>query len=266
MKYQAKQVLEQPKFREWVDYLVTRARDLQLPHIDLLVDFSGSPNIVTYQSSWLLGAHKLLVQTPHENVSEEGPRLLRFDYEDQTQRGTLGFVLSHAAQQHRALVVLSDLSFEDLIAHFVRCVQIKWDDGDYSGILRFFDTRLFLPVINHLSTDNAGAILWPVQEWHWLNRDQNAVRLPLPADVKPPKQTQSVLQLNEAEVDALNLWHEAEVFRQKNLAELDKLGFDSQEALMQRLVAAQIAADQAQLFSEPERNRFLHGFLATPTG
>jgi hypothetical protein len=73
----------------------------------------------------------------------------------------------------RVLALLSHWPIDALSEHLRYCTQAQWDNGARSGILRYYDIRLF----KHISSLFWGEDNWnfhaPVISWHWIDRDQN---------------------------------------------------------------------------------------------
>ena len=159
-------------------------------------------------------------------------------------------------------MLFSTLDFIALANHLACCLQVEWQDGLSSGVLRFNDPRLFLAIINQLSANTSQQLLQPVEEWHWLNRDQHAVML-LPPAWDNPILTSEPLQLRDEDIDVLSAWHEAELWRQRADLQPAALEVETQEAMMQKLVQLQLKADQAKLWAVNERQGFLSQMIHT---
>ena len=125
-------------------------------------------------------------------------------------------------------------------------MQAEWDQGQNSGLLRYYDPRLFLGTCEMLDPKQAKRFHAPVITWHWLDRDGNEAHfpgLPQPASVLPTPLPP--LQLSNAQVASLMAWTSAELLRRDYALQPQDYALATRESLLRHINHAQLAADRA---------------------
>ncbi|MBA4707032.1 DUF4123 domain-containing protein [Aquitalea aquatica] len=251
-----------PTTHDWLTMLCQQALDADLEWLDFIVDQSGINHGWQRHLPVMHPPRALLLDTPHADAADEGPVLIRLALHTPALLEKWQRRLDKWQGQPRLLALLSTCDFEALATHLTACLQVKWDQGRQQGVLRFYDPRLFAPVCACLLPMQQHFLLGCAQQWHWLDRDGHARSLQLPhADTAPAQPPDENLNLLPEQIHTLSLWHAAETWRQNHLLLPAMYGLDSEEELMKRLVAAQYAADQAKLWSEPERMPLVESYL-----
>jgi hypothetical protein len=115
----------------------------------------------------------LFTGTPEENLLDQAPLLMRLDLTIWRHEAWLEDLIEHAASEDRLLLLISPLPFDEL-SHALRALsQLQW--GGQSGLLRFYDPRIFPMLINSILTPGQREhYLGVASYWGWLDRDQRA--------------------------------------------------------------------------------------------
>ncbi|MWV14828.1 DUF4123 domain-containing protein [Pseudomonas sp. L-22-4S-12] len=248
----------------WLTNLTRSAAQAKLPYIDVLVD---ATNLDFPLAERLAGLHPpaqqdaILRHTPEQEVAQVGPWLLRLDNSNAEHQQLLTD-LSNCPRSHQHLLALtSPWDFLELATHLGHCTQAEWNDGQSSGLLRFFDPRLLLAVSEALNPQQS----WfhaAVVTWHWRNRDGEAQQLA--GHCQRSSELQSplpVLRLERAQVVHLQAWSLAEHYYRSNDIEPCDYGLNKQETLMRYLVHAQQAASREGILDLDQREQFVDGWL-----
>ncbi|MDR8016677.1 DUF4123 domain-containing protein [Ectopseudomonas guguanensis] len=248
----------------WLEMLGERASEEHLPHLDLLVDTTGSSySLETLRALPTPPDQALLLEgLPESKLAEQGPVLLRFDWRDNGQRSALADLTATLFPQQRLLALLSPWPFERLAAHLAYHLQAEWNQGRSSGLLRFYDPRLFLAYCETLDPQQARLFHAPAYGWHWLDRDEAHAQLagmPMPArEVELPEQ---MLQLNNPQVAMLVAWTSAELMRRDYDLQPQDYALAKRESLIRHLVHGQLAADRAGC-AGAQRDEYIFDWLA----
>lgn len=248
----------------WLGELQRSAAQARLPHIDLLVDatnltFPLNERIAELDQSIRHAA--ILQYTPEHGIAESGPQLLRLDRVNSRHAQLLTDMASAPRGHQHLLALTSPWDFHELSVHLAHCTQAEWNDGKSSGLLRFFDPRLFIAVSEALNPQQS----WfhaPAITWHWCDRDGEIQQLPgrcqrsseCPSPLPP-------LRLERAQVVHLQAWSLAERYYSSNDIEPIDYGLNKREVLMRHLVHAQQAASRKGILDLDERDRFVHSWL-----
>ena len=251
----------------WEQTLRERALQLGLDHLDILFDQSGVAYSGMERRPLMYPLQVLLQDTAHDAAASEGPVLFRCPLTPSTPCAGLLHLAQRFVGQPKLLVLLSPWDFSLLAAHCRHYLLAAWDDGKKQGVLRYYDPRVFRPVVQQLEKATRAHLLSAAYEWHWIDRDQQPAQLlaqTAPDAPWTPAPTPA-LTLRQSDLDVLSSWHQAELWRQERLLTPGECGQPSQEAMMDTLAQLQMDADRQQLLSQPAREAFIQQQLgATP--
>jgi len=237
-----------------------------LSHLDVVVDQASTGPGWQRGLRPLYPPQALLQGTQHEDAADEGPILLRLELTTDTQRKSLLRLVRFFTGQHKLLALLSPWSYPQLVQHLRHYLLAQWDDGMKKGVLRFYDPRVFRPVVCQLDTPDQQHLLCGACEWHWIDRDGQAAMLtstqPLSEEWVPPPS--DALNLRQHDLDVLSSWHQAELYRSENMLTPKQCGLNSEEALMDKLAQAFQDAETQKLWSQPDRLAYVQQQLIGP--
>jgi len=243
----------------WLEGLLAQAEESGWPHLDLLIDQANLPPRWQKRLPKALALRQMLLQdTVHAEAADEAVLLCRYQLSDERTRMKLLACLGELEGATRVMVLFSHWPFDDLAAHLRHFLLAEWQGGTQKGVLRYYNPALFGPVLTALPPVEAERLLSAAAEWHWINRDgQCGMRHGTHGDWVPHEVLTRPLQLDDAAVSRLSAWHQAELYVQDNLLTPRQCGCLTKEAMMQKLFALQMAADEKRLWSQPERAAFI---------
>jgi hypothetical protein len=200
--------------RNWLDTLKQQAEAHGLEHLDIVIDATNLDYPLLQRVGELDPAPQtvlLLEGTPEHALASIGPILIRVSCVQPLQMEWLGACLTEISGDSRGLVLLSHWPIEALAEHLRYCTQAQFNNGANSGILRFYDIRLFKHISNLFWGEDSWNFHAPVISWHWIDRDQKEQALggsqyKLNEFTRP----ETPLMLNEGQVEAIHLWTKAE--------------------------------------------------------
>ncbi|MVW73969.1 DUF4123 domain-containing protein [Pseudomonas xionganensis] len=249
----------------WLESLKERAQANRLEHLDLLIDATALqyPLLNNLQALNQPPAQALLLEgLPEAALAEQGPILLRISLATTAQWQWLSEVDETLLSQQRLLALLSAWPFADLAQHLSQHLQAEWNQGRSSGLLRYYDPRLFLAICDMLDPQQSAQFHAPVITWHWLDRDGAPALLPgMPRSPSTLQQPLPPLQLSNPQVASLVAWTGAELLCRDYALQPQDYGLAKQESLIRHLVHGQLAADRAGCF-DATRDNFVLDWLA----
>lgn len=248
----------------WLGELQRCAAQARLSHIDLLVDATNLAFPLNERAGELdrpIQQAAILRYTAEHGIADSGPQLLRLDRVDAGHVQLLRDLANAPRGNQHLLALTSPWDFHELSIHLAHCTQAEWNDGKSSGLLRFFDPRLFIAVSEALNPQQS----WfhaPAITWHWRDRDGEIQQLPgrcqrsseLPSPLPP-------LRLERAQVVHLQAWSLAERYYSSNDVEPIDYALNKREVLMRYLVHAQQAASREGILDLDQRDQFVHSWL-----
>ncbi|MEB0043673.1 DUF4123 domain-containing protein [Pseudomonas sp. MH10] len=159
----------------------------------------------------------LLEGTPEHELAAQGPVLVRVSWTQATQVNWLGEFVRAFQYQSRVLTLLSHWPFEALSEHLRYCTQAQWDDGANSGVLRYYDTRLFKRISGVFSGDEHLNFHAAVISWHWMDRDHKP-QVVGGCAVKPQefRRPTAGLMLGKHQLESLSAWTAAEQWEESH--------------------------------------------------
>ncbi|AQY69457.1 DUF4123 domain-containing protein [Pseudomonas veronii] len=161
---------------EWQDQIEQVCASLGLLQVDLLLDQSDWNNCAVPALKTLrpeVPWFSLFSGTPEENLLDQAPLLMRLDLAHWQHKAWLEELMIHCATDARLLVVISPLSFKSLSHALQALSQMKW--GGESGLLRYYDPRIFPLLMSSILTDVQRVEYLKVAcYWGWLDRDDQS--------------------------------------------------------------------------------------------
>lgn len=142
-------------------------------YVDVLVDQAGTElplQNALRQLSPAIRWFTLFDDTPEAGTTEYSPILMRLHFAVSNHRGWLEQVVEHFADTPRLTLLISPLSFDLLSRHLQVLSQVHWEQQ--TGLLRYYDNRIFAPLHDHVLTPDQQAAFTDVALfWSWRNRD-----------------------------------------------------------------------------------------------
>ncbi|MCC6074544.1 DUF4123 domain-containing protein [Pseudomonas sp. GCM10022188] len=249
----------------WLACLHQQAEDAKLPHLDLLIDATNFDYPLLSSLAALeppVQLAKLFHDTPEADLAEIGPILLRLNRQPHAHQSWLRDLLASQNWHSHVLVLLSPWGFNALGRHLRHCTQAEWNNGRASGLLRYYDPRLFLAASDMLSPQQGRWFHASVIAWHWLDRDHAARSLS--GHHTPHGQVPDPLPrlcLDKEQIASLQAWSAAEDYRRRWAIQPQHYGLAQQESLVRQLVHAQLAANREALHAIDTRDAFIRSWL-----
>jgi len=227
-------------------------------HIDLLFDLAKTgPQPWVALPNLRMAQQKLLQGTAHEEAVDEGPALVRYHLQQTSDCVLLAAQLASWDEQEGVMLLQSRQPFSLLAARLQYFALASWNNGTSHGVLRYYNRALFRTVLEALNETEKTTLLAAASQWHWQDRDGKAQHILAVEAVLAWPAPDTPLLLGEAAVQRLNCWHESELYVQQYLPTPQQTASDSQEAMLQKVFRAQMAADRAGLYSPQERDAFV---------
>lgn len=254
-----------PSAAEWQAQLHEQSLKHGLRHLDLLINATGLAYPLESSVDSLPQAPAiahLLQGTPEHELANQGPILLRLDWDTDQHQAWLAAFLSAVHRDARVLALHSHWPFSALADHLRNCTQAEWNQGRTSGLLRYWEPRLFLATSEMLSPLQTKWFHAPAIGWQWLDRDGKAAYLAgHPTRVSEAPQPLPTLSLSNEQVALMVAWTSAEIFRQERLIQPHDYGLTQKETLVRHLVHAQLAANRESLHDLDQRDTFICEWL-----
>ena len=250
---------------EWSALLHTKAQAKGLFHLDVLIDgtlFSElqRESLAALEPQPLQAL--LFEQTPEHASTLLGPLLVRLQLHIETHTQWLNAFTQQSYKKASALNLLSRWDFPELVAHLRACTQAQWSKGACTGILRYYDSRLFGTVSLMLDPPQRHYFHAPVIEWLWLSRD-GRVRTVAGNPSAPGDIPTSVLSLSDEQMGYMQAWTLAERWHFEHRAS-DRHGFTAFEDWLHVLFEGHLAVRRERVL-DADREAFVKQWLATNT-
>lgn len=255
-----------PSATEWQAQLHEQSLRHGLRHLDLLVNATSlvyelEASLSTLREPPVI-AH-LLHGTPEHELASQGPILLRLNWDIESHQAWLAAFLAIVHRDARVIALHSHWPFPALADHLRHCTQAEWNQGRASGLLRYWEPRLFLATSEMLSPLQTKWFHAPAIGWQWLDRDGKTTWLAgHPARASEMPQPLPALSLSNEQVSLMVAWTSAEMFRQERFIQPHDYGLTQQETLTRHLVHAQLAANRENLHDLDQRDTFMCEWLA----
>lgn len=237
----------------WIELLEVCCAQSSMTCLDIIIDQAAGDtpmlgSVLSVEPS--LPWHSLFSDLPEAGAVELAPLLVRVDLAIPLQRQWLIGLMQALQGQAQLLVLASNWPFQALAEYLGRCLEAK--NRGSTGLLRFYDPRLFPLLFSHVLDPNQQRLLLrPAVFWSWLDRDGLPRRLAGACDEPVWPEERRAMVLSDSQMGALVCASEATVA----LEELDvALPLTlSAEQQFQTCYAAMLEATQAGLVIETER-------------
>lgn len=158
---------------QWLEQAEFSALSSQLDYIDIIVDPVGSGQPLAESLSHLSPGVRwgsLFEGTPEEGLGDDSPFLVRLSWCEWQHKSWINELIRRYGAESRLLLLISPLVFDELKSHLTRLSQFFWEEQ--SGVLRFYDTRIFPELFNHvLTVEQQQCFTRITYYWSWLDRD-----------------------------------------------------------------------------------------------
>lgn len=159
--------------QQWLGKLEQFARTFSLQDVYLIAD-QGTLNNPLLDGLKRLSPpvqwFSLYQGQPEEPLLEMAPLLIRLELTCWQHRQWISDLMTAFAHKPGLLVFLSPLDFSALAVHMRNLADGAWEDR--SGLVRYYDTRMFPLLIAHvLNDEQKGWFLDPVYLWSYRDRD-----------------------------------------------------------------------------------------------
>jgi len=188
---------------QWIEEVAVTCRASGTDYLDIIVDqagldFSVIPALDALSVEWQSLYHGL----PEAFIVDDAPLIARITLDDLHQMQWLKDISQQVIVRAPLLLLCSPWPFTALAHWLTQCVDILHEGR--SGILRFYDTRIFpLLFTQVLSEEQQKALLRPALFWAWQDMDGNSRGIkgsgsPLARNEKPHK-----IELNDRQLEHL---------------------------------------------------------------
>ncbi len=253
-----------PTAKDWLSYLMAEARSAQLDHLDVLINCAALPAPLLPTLLELTPAPScawLFEQTPEHALAQYGPVLLRIELASQEQRAAVAALLDAVYSNFCALILISRWPFAELAAHLRSATQATWSKGTRSGVLRYYDTRLFRHFYDQLDPRQRALFNAPVIQWHWVDQDNKAASVS-GFDSRLDNQSRLTgMSLTDEQISHLQAVSAALLWLNDYEKTPNEHGFTSREAMIRCLITAHLDISRTQL-ERPRHEDFIASVLS----
>ena len=250
--------------KQWLHYLMDEARSAGTDHLDLLLNGVVLPDSLLPPLLELNPAPEcmwLLEQTLEETLAHQGPVLLRIALGDQAHYAATVQLFTAVHAQFCVLALISRWPFDKLAAQLRGATQATWNKGASSGILRYYDTRLFRHFCEQLDPAQLAPFHGPVCRWHWIDHDGKKASL-AGLDIRPQNHSALTgLTLSAEQVQPLHALSAALQWLKSNDCTPAQHGFTSHESWSRCLTAIHLNLSRQQL-EKPQHEAFIASALS----
>ncbi|MBD0684038.1 DUF4123 domain-containing protein [Pseudomonas sp. PSB18] len=249
---------------QWLQHLYAQAKACGLTHVDLLINCALFNYPLLRQLNELAPSprYRLLLQdSPERAFADQGPVLVRVLLFNTVQKAWLTDFIQVCYRHSRVLALFSRWSFDALGERLGRCTQAEWDQGHKSGVLRYYDTRLFRLLCELLDPDQLKMLHEGVISWQWIDRDGQVCQM-AGFDVRQRDVGRGapVLRLSDEQVTEVGALGDAQQWCVRQGILPSTYGFDSLETFIYQAFRVHVDADHQQLLGMA-REQFLQGWL-----
>jgi hypothetical protein len=239
----------------WFNLLEASCAQCSITCLDIIVEQVGCdtsllPSVLSVEPPLLW--YSLFTGLPEEGHLDVAPLLIRVDLAQPLQRHWLMGLMNALDGQPLLLVLASHWPFQTLAEHLGQCVDAR--NGGGSGLLRYYDPRLFPLLLSHLLPEQQQLWLRPVVFWSWLDRDGAPRRLLGTSGMPESADTFGPIELSDSQLETLECASDATLAIRSLGAALPS-GWGA-ERQFQACYAAMREATQANLLDDTEREAF----------
>ncbi|MDU9024601.1 DUF4123 domain-containing protein [Pseudomonas corrugata] len=253
-----------PTALQWLQHLYAQAKACGLTHVDLLINCALFDYPLLQRLDELAPSPRyrlLLRDSPERAFADQGPVLVRVLLFDAVQQLWLKDFIQMCYRHSRVLALFSRWSFDALGERLGRCTQAEWDQGHKSGVLRYYDTRLFRLLCELLDPDQLRMLHEGVINWQWIDRDGKACQM-AGFDVRQRDVGQGapVLRLSDEQIAEVGVLSDAQQWCARQEILPGPYGFDSFETFIHQAFRVHVDADCQRLMGAA-REQFLEEWL-----
>ena len=160
--------------RQWIEEVAGTCRAFGTDYLHVIIDqagvnFSVIPALNSLSVEWQSLFHGL----PEVFIVDDAPLVARFTLDDHEQMRWLQDISQQLAIQAPLLLFCTYWPFSALANWLTQCMDILQEGR--SGILRFYDTRVFPLLFTHiLSDEQQEPLMRPALFWAWQDLDGQA--------------------------------------------------------------------------------------------
>lgn len=158
---------------QWLAQAEFLSLNARLNYIDVIIDQAGSERPVANALSHLIPRVRqtsLFEGTPEEGMQNDAPLLVRLFWSEWQHKALLAELMQYWGGTSRLMLIISPLVFDELKRQLCALSQFEW--GEQTGVLRFYDSRVFPVLLSHvLSVEQQAAFTGIAFYWGWLDRD-----------------------------------------------------------------------------------------------
>lgn len=205
--------------KHWLAQAEFLSLNAGLGYIDVIIDQAGSDKPVVDALKQLSPTARyglLFEETPEEGMVNDSPLLVRLFWSEWQHRALITEIMHYFANTPRLILLISPLVFDELKNHLCHLTQFRW--GEQSGILRFYDTRIFPVLFSHvLSEEQQFAFTRIAFYWGWQDRDVSQVwkqgKLGPESQLLPAPE---VINLNDEQIEIIGCLSDAEMLSREH--------------------------------------------------
>lgn len=159
---------------QWIEEVAVTCQASGTDYLDIIVDqvgldFSVIPALDALSVEW----QSLYNGLPEAFIVDDAPLIARITFDDLQQMQWLKDISQRVVVQAPLLLLCSCWPFSAQASWLTQCMDILQEGR--SGILRFYDTRIFPLLFTHvLSEEQQQSFLRPALFWAWQDMDGNS--------------------------------------------------------------------------------------------
>lgn len=159
---------------QWIEEVAVTCRTSGTDYLDVIVDQAGLDfSVITALNALSVEWQSLYHGLPEAFIVDDAPLVARITLDDLQQMQWLKDIRQQIFVKAPLLLLCSHWSFPALAGWLTQCLDISQEGR--SGILRFYDTRIFPLLFTHvLSEKQQKPLLRPTVFWAWQDMDGNA--------------------------------------------------------------------------------------------
>ncbi|OAT23514.1 DUF4123 domain-containing protein [Proteus myxofaciens] len=159
---------------QWINQLKLITEKTHLDYIDIIIDQAGLNESIVPALSKMeneIRWFSLFTNMPEEGFLDQAPLLIRIEWDKKTHLILLEELFELLYSQPRLLITSSPLPFNMLSTFLLSMSEIEW--GFKSGLLRFYDTRVFPILLKDILTSEQQKHFTDITFiWGWLDQDK----------------------------------------------------------------------------------------------
>jgi len=201
----------------------------------------------------IVSCHSLFTGLPEEDAVHLAPLLIQVDRDAPLIRLWLSALMAERDPRTCMVALVSRWGLQALGSYLSRCLEAC--NGGQTGILRYYDPRLFPLLFSHVLTPaQQQPLLSPAVNWYWLDRD--GAHQQMEGLDEPPMYSDEldIAELTDAQLETLACASDAVALTQDPLAAFP--ADCSLERRFQNCYAAMLEATRVGLILPTQRDAF----------